>query len=96
MLTLNVRKRGFLKDGKPFFWLGDTAWLLFQKLDDRQIKTFLKNRVLKGFTVIQATLVHKPGYASPDGARALIDAANAGGGSDNITALLLCVREGGE
>ncbi len=73
MLTLNARKRGFLRDGKPFFWLGDTAWLLFQKLDDGQIETYLKNRALKGFTVIQATLVHKKGYASPDGARALVN-----------------------
>ena len=31
MLTINERKRGFLRDGKPFFWLGDTAWLLFKK-----------------------------------------------------------------
>ncbi|MBQ6347268.1 MAG: DUF4038 domain-containing protein [Clostridia bacterium] len=73
MLTVNARKRGFLRDGKPFFWLGDTAWLLFHKLDDRQIETYLTNRALKGYTVIQATLVHKPGYASPDGARALVD-----------------------
>jgi len=73
MLTLNTRKRGFLRDGKPFFWLGDTAWLLFHKLDDGQIETYLENRALKGFTVIQATLVHKAGYASPDGARALVD-----------------------
>jgi hypothetical protein len=73
MLTLNGRRRGFLRDGKPFFWLGDTAWLLFHKLNDEQIEAYLTNRALKGFTVIQATLVHKPGYASPDGARALID-----------------------
>ena len=73
MLTVNARKRGFLRDGKPFFWLGDTAWLLFHKLDDRQIETYLTNRALKCYTVIQATLVHKPGYASPDGARALVD-----------------------
>lgn len=73
MLTINPRKRGFLRDGAPFFWLGDTAWLLFQKLDGDQIDGYLANRALKGFTVIQATLVHKPGYASPDGARALID-----------------------
>ena len=78
MLTLNTRKRGFLRDGKPFFWLGDTAWLLFHKLDDGQIETYLENRALKGFTVIQATLVHKAGYASPDGARALVDDDFAG------------------
>lgn len=40
--------------------------------------------------------VYKAHPAPEDCARALIDAANAGGGSDNITALLLCVPEGGE
>ncbi len=70
---LTVKGRGFLRDGRPFFWLGDTAWLLFQRLNDDEIATYLTNRALKGFTVIQATLVHTAEYASPDGARALID-----------------------
>ena len=73
MLTINERRRGFLRDGKPFFWLGDTAWLLFQKLNEAQIAAYLNNRALKGFTVIQATLVHKPGFATPEGDPALID-----------------------
>ena len=73
MLTINARGRGFLRDGEPFFWLGDTAWLLFQKLDEAQIQAYLKNRAMKGFTVVQATLVHKPDYATPEGAPALVD-----------------------
>ena len=73
MLTINEHKRGFLRDGKPFFWLGDTAWLLFKNLTDAEIETYLRNRAMKGFTVIQATLVHQNNYASPDGAKALID-----------------------
>ena len=73
MLTINKRGRGFLRNGKPFFWLGDTAWLLFSSLTDEDIDTYLTNRALKGYTVIQATLVHKSDYHSPDGAPALID-----------------------
>lgn len=73
MLTINEHKRGFLRDGKPFFWLGDTAWLLFKNLTDAEIETYLRNRAMKGFTVIQATLVHQNNYASPDVAKALID-----------------------
>ena len=46
MLTINENKRGFLRDGKPFFWLGDTAWLLFKNLTDAEIEIYLRNRVL--------------------------------------------------
>jgi hypothetical protein len=31
-LKISASKRFFqTQDGKPFFWLGDTAWLLFMK-----------------------------------------------------------------
>lgn len=42
------------KDGKPFFWLGDTAWELFHRLNLTEIKQYLDNRAAKGFNVIQA------------------------------------------
>ena len=41
-------------DGKPFFWLGDTAWELFHRLNREEADLYLKNRADKGFTVIQA------------------------------------------
>ncbi len=41
-------------DGKPFFWLGDTAWELFHRLNREEADRYLKNRADKGFTVIQA------------------------------------------
>lgn len=41
-------------DGKPFFWLGDTAWELFHRLTREEAEMYLKNRADKGFTVIQA------------------------------------------
>ena len=41
-------------DGKPFFWLGDTAWELFHRLNREEAEKYLKNRADKGFTVIQA------------------------------------------
>ena len=73
MLTINARKRGFLKDGAPFFWLGDTAWLLFSRLNDDEIEVYLRNRAAKGFTVIQATLSHFERYAAWDGAPAFLN-----------------------
>jgi hypothetical protein len=44
------------RDGKPFFYLGDTCWLLFQRLDHQEVDEYLKDRAAKGFTVIKGTL----------------------------------------
>lgn len=44
-------------EGKPFFWLGDTAWELFHRLSREEAETYLKNRAAKGFTVIQAVVL---------------------------------------
>ncbi len=41
-------------DGTPFFYLGDTAWELFHRLNREQAEKYLENRRQKGFTVIQA------------------------------------------
>jgi hypothetical protein len=41
-------------DGKPFFYLADTAWELFHRLNREQAEQYLKDRAGKGFTVIQA------------------------------------------
>ena len=42
------------KDGKPFFWLGDTDWELFHRLTREEAETFLEIRKQQGFNVIQA------------------------------------------
>ncbi|MBS1597405.1 MAG: glycoside hydrolase family 140 protein [Bacteroidetes bacterium] len=42
------------EDGTPFFWLGDTGWELFHRLDLPEIKKYLDNRAAKEFNVIQA------------------------------------------
>lgn len=44
-------------DGTPFFWLGDTAWELFHRLDREEAQTYLDDRAEKGFTVIQAVVL---------------------------------------
>jgi hypothetical protein len=41
-------------DGQPFFWLGDTAWELFHRLNREDAERYLKNRAGLRFTVIQA------------------------------------------
>ncbi|MBK5278434.1 MAG: glycoside hydrolase family 140 protein [Bacteroidia bacterium] len=42
------------KDGKPFFWLGDTAWELFHRLTREEADEFLEIRKQQGFNIIQA------------------------------------------
>jgi hypothetical protein len=55
-------------DGKPFFWLGDTAWELFHRLSREEAEKYLKNRADKGFTVVQAVVLaemdglHEPNF----------------------------------
>lgn len=54
-------------EGKPFFWLGDTAWELFHRLDRAEADTYLRDRAAKGFTVIQAVaLAEFGGLTAPN------------------------------
>jgi len=45
------------ESGKPFFYLGDTAWELFHRLNRQEADIYLTNRAKKGFTVIQAVVL---------------------------------------
>src|SRR6202012_2126767 len=44
--------------GAPFFWLGDTGWLLLTRLNREQAAQYLEDRRQKGFNVIQVMVVH--------------------------------------
>jgi Protein of unknown function (DUF4038)/Putative collagen-binding domain of a collagenase len=63
--TLNIVANGRLRvsdnkrylvheNGKPFYWLGDTAWELFHRLNREEADKYLRTRAAQGFTVIQA------------------------------------------
>ncbi|MGY5355645.1 glycoside hydrolase family 140 protein [Wenyingzhuangia sp. IMCC45467] len=52
------------KEGKPFFWLADTGWLTFNKLNRDEIKTYFQDRKDKGFNIIQIMTVHSLGVAN--------------------------------
>ncbi|TLS50679.1 DUF4038 domain-containing protein [Paenibacillus antri] len=55
------------EDGTPFFWLGDTAWELFHKLDREEAELYLRNRAERGFTVVQAVaLAELEGLTTPN------------------------------
>lgn len=54
-LKVSDDKRFLLQsDDTPFFYLGDTAWELFHRLNREEVDTFLETRASQGFTVIQA------------------------------------------
>ena len=54
-------------DGKPFFWLGDTTWELFHRLNRQQAEQLLDNRAKNGFNVIQAVAIAElDGHSDPD------------------------------
>jgi hypothetical protein len=64
------------EDGTPFFYLGDTGWELFHRLNKDETEKYLENRRAKGFTVIQAVaLAELDGLNTPnaEGNKALID-----------------------
>ncbi|PSB14721.1 hypothetical protein C7B76_15445 [filamentous cyanobacterium CCP2] len=57
-LTVSPNRHYLLKeDGTPFFYLGDTAWELFHRLNREEAQLYLENRAAKGFTVIQAVVL---------------------------------------
>lgn len=58
-LKVSANKRFFqTADGKPFFWLGDTGWLLFKKCKREEAVLYLNDRQRKGYNVIQVMMVH--------------------------------------
>jgi hypothetical protein len=64
-IQVSADKHYLTKNGKSFFWLGDTAWELFHRLTREEARIYLKNRSDKGYTVIQAVAL-----AELDGANA--------------------------
>ncbi|MGC4234947.1 MAG: glycoside hydrolase family 140 protein [Niabella sp.] len=58
-LGISENKRFFqTADGKPFFWLGDTGWLLFVKCSREDVLKYLDTRQQQGFNVIQVMVLH--------------------------------------
>src|SRR6476661_10758485 len=55
--TISSNLHYLLKNGKPFFWLGDTGWELFHRLTREEADQYLKHRAEQGFTVIQAVVL---------------------------------------
>ena len=55
------------ESGEPFFWLGDTAWELFHRLNREDAEFYLENRAKLGFSVVQAVaLAEMNGLNAPN------------------------------
>jgi len=54
-------------DGKPFFYLGDTGWEIFHRLDRKQVVEYLDVRARQRYNVIQAVaLAEFEGLTAPN------------------------------
>lgn len=53
-LKVAANKQSLTLDGKPFFWMGDTNWELFHRLNREEIDYFIQKRSEQGFNVLQA------------------------------------------
>jgi hypothetical protein len=57
-ITISANQRFLItQSGKPFFWLGDTAWELFHRLNRAEAVHYLETRRQQGFNVIQAVIL---------------------------------------
>ncbi len=52
--------------GEPFFWLADTAWELFQRLDREETALYLETRRQQGFNVIQVVTATELQMSAPN------------------------------
>ena len=53
--------------GKPFFWLGDTTWELFHRLNREQAAQLLDNRAARRFNVLQSVAIAElEGHSDPN------------------------------
>lgn len=56
-VSVSTNNRYLMRNGKSFFWMGDTAWELFHRLTREETDKYLKRRAEQGFTVIQAVVL---------------------------------------
>jgi hypothetical protein len=72
-LVVSENRRFFMNEnGNPFFWMGDTGWLLFSKLNRKESEKYLDDRAEKGFNVIQVIVLHQLDDTNVYGDSALI------------------------
>ena len=54
-------------DGQPFFWLGDTTWEIFHRLNREESIRLFEDRAKKGFNVLQSVAIAEfDGHTEPN------------------------------
>lgn len=71
-LKVSENGRYLTAGNQPFFWLADTGWLLFGKLNPEETVKYLDDRKQKGFNVIQVMVLHSLAQTSYKGDSALV------------------------
>lgn len=57
-LKVSDNKRFLVTEsGRPFFWLADTGWMLFGKLDREEVDKYFENRAAQQFSVVMGMLL---------------------------------------
>ncbi len=72
-LRVHENKRHFTNGDTPFFWLADTAWLMFQRLTLEETYRYLRNRKEKGYNVILVDFLHMADQRNLAGDAALMN-----------------------
>ncbi len=72
-LTVSANARYLEAGGKPFFWMGDTAWLLLSRLNRDETEQYLTTRKRQGFNVVQVMVLHTNKMTNRYDAPALIE-----------------------
>lgn len=65
-LTVNEGHDGFLLDGKPWFWLGDTCWSAFTSVELDDWDYYLTRRAEQGVNLLQVNTLPQWDRSRPD------------------------------
>jgi hypothetical protein len=61
MLQVSENGRYFVRDGAPFFWMGDTVWSLVNRYTPEEAEHYLEHRRRQGFTVVHIMVLFDGG-----------------------------------
>lgn len=66
-LAISENGRYFIRNGEPFFWMGDTAWSLVNRYTLEEAEYYLEHRRRQGFNVVHVMALFDggPGLAAP-------------------------------
>ena len=66
-LRVSDNRRFFVTaNGKPFFWLADTAWQLIHDLNEQEMRRYFADRRDRGFNVIQTVVLAEHRFEQPN------------------------------